>query len=59
MLGGHGQNYFNEVVALAVACVPVVLLAACLVVSLFERRLRLVSRFSRATDDCGRPLSVR
>ena len=40
MLGGHGQNYFNEMVALAVACIPVLLLAACLVVSLFERRLR-------------------
>lgn len=40
MLGGHGQNYFNEAVALAIACIPVVLLACLLIVSLFEHTLR-------------------
>lgn len=40
MLGGHEQNYFNETVALAIACIPVPLLVLCLIVSLFERRLR-------------------
>ena len=70
MLGGHGQNYFNEAVALAIACIPVLLLVACLVVSLFERkprrnatadaqRARTLARFSRVTDDRRSPISVR
>ena len=40
MLGGHGQNYFNEVVAFGIGSIPIVLLAFFLVGSMLENWLR-------------------
>ena len=40
MLGGHGQNYVSETIALAIGCVPAVLLVFFVVASILEYKLR-------------------
>jgi hypothetical protein len=40
MFGGHGQNYVSDTIAFAISLIPFSFIAALIVASLQEKRLR-------------------